>query len=66
MLVKKEAMLNVIPATAAVIYVLHTGDPVGAVGIKVKLTGLFGLNDLSIVIFPLFTNRGPAGCRGRL
>jgi hypothetical protein len=34
-----SAMLNIIPATAAVTYVLHTGDPVGAVGIKVKLAG---------------------------
>ena len=33
------AMLNIIPATAAVTYVLSTGDPVGAVGIKVKLAG---------------------------
>ena len=45
-----SAMLNVIPATAAVTYVLHTGDPVGAVGIKVKLTGLFGLNDLFALV----------------
>jgi hypothetical protein len=44
------AMLNVIPATAAVTYILHTGDPVGAAGIKVKLTGLFGLNDLYALI----------------
>ncbi len=44
------AMLNVIPATAAVTYVLHTGDPVGAAGIKVKLTGLFGLNDMYALI----------------
>jgi hypothetical protein len=45
-----SAMLNVIPATAAVTYVLHTGDPVGAVGIKVKLAGLFGLNDLYALV----------------
>lgn len=45
-----SAMLNVIPATAAVTYVLHTGDPVGAVGIKVKLVGLFGLNDLYALV----------------
>jgi hypothetical protein len=44
------AMLNIIPATAAVTYVLHTGDPVGAVGIKVKLAGLFGLNDLYALV----------------
>jgi 50S ribosome-binding GTPase len=44
------ALLNVIPATAAVTYILHTGDPVGAVGIKVKLTGLFGLKDLYALI----------------
>lgn len=44
------AMLNVIPATAAVTYILHTGDPAGAVGIKVKLTGLLGLNDLYALI----------------
>jgi hypothetical protein len=44
------AMLNVIPATAAVTYILHTGDPVGAAGIKVKLTGLFGLHDLYALI----------------
>jgi hypothetical protein len=45
-----SAMLNIIPATAAVTYVLHTGDPVGAVGIKVKLAGLFGLNDLYALV----------------
>ncbi|MBT8338801.1 MAG: hypothetical protein HKP58_05645 [Desulfatitalea sp.] len=44
------AMLNVIPATAAVTYILHTGDPAGAVGIKVKLTGLLGLHDLYALI----------------
>ncbi len=44
------ALLNVIPATAAVTYILHTGDPVGAAGIKVKLTGLFGLQDLYALI----------------
>ena len=44
------AMLNIIPATAAVTYVLSTGDPVGAVGIKVKLAGLFGLNDLYALV----------------
>jgi hypothetical protein len=45
-----SAMLNVIPATAAITYILHTGDPAGAVGIKVKLTGLLGLNDLYALI----------------
>ncbi|PIE67405.1 MAG: hypothetical protein CSA23_03925 [Deltaproteobacteria bacterium] len=50
------AMLNIIPATAAVTYVLHTGDPVGATGIKVKLAGLFGLNDLyALVAIPATT-----------
>jgi hypothetical protein len=45
-----SAFLNVLPATAAVTYVLSTGDPVGATGIKVKLTGLFGLKDLYALI----------------
>ncbi|MEW5910212.1 MAG: hypothetical protein AB1659_10470 [Thermodesulfobacteriota bacterium] len=45
-----SAVLNVIPATAAVTYILHTGDPVGAAGIKVKLTGLLGLKDLYALI----------------
>ena len=40
------ALLNVLPATVAVTYVLSTGDPVGAAGIKIKLTGLFGAKDL--------------------
>ena len=44
------ALLNVVPATAAITYILSTGDPVGAVGIKVKLTGLFGLHDLYALI----------------
>ena len=44
------AMLNIVPATVAVTYVLHTGDPVGATGIKVKLAGLFGLNDLYALV----------------
>jgi len=44
------AMLNIIPATAAVTYVLHTGDPVGATGIKVHLFGLLGLNDLVALV----------------
>lgn len=44
------ALLNVLPATAAVTYILSTGDPVGAAGIKVKLTGIFGLQDLYALI----------------
>ena len=51
-----SAFLNVIPATVAVTYILSTGDPVGAVGIKVKLTGLFGLHDLyALVAIPATT-----------
>jgi hypothetical protein len=50
------ASLNVLPATAAVTYVLSTGDPVGAVGIKIKLTGLFGAKDLyALVAIPVTT-----------
>ncbi|MFH1103070.1 MAG: dynamin family protein, partial [Pseudomonadota bacterium] len=45
-----SAVLNIIPATAAVTYILHTGDPIGAAGIKVKLTGLFGLKDLYALV----------------
>ncbi len=44
------ALLNVIPATAAITYILHTGDPVGAAGIKVKLTGFLGLHDLYALV----------------
>jgi hypothetical protein len=44
------ALLNVLPATVAVTYILHTGDPVGAAGIKVKLTSLFGLHDLYALV----------------
>jgi hypothetical protein len=40
------ASLSVLPATVAVTYVLSTGDPVGATGIKVKLSGLIGAKDL--------------------
>jgi hypothetical protein len=48
------AFLNVLPATAAVTYILATGDPVGGVGIKVKLAGLFGLKDLyALVAIPV-------------
>lgn len=51
-----SAALNVIPATAAVTYILATGDPVGATGIKVKLAGLFGLHDLyALVALPATT-----------
>jgi hypothetical protein len=44
------AALTVLPATAAITYILSTGDPVGATGIKVKLTGIFGLQDLYALI----------------
>jgi hypothetical protein len=48
------AALNVLPATAAVTYVLSTGDPVGAVAVKVKLASLFGLKDLyALVAIPV-------------
>jgi hypothetical protein len=51
-----SAFLNVLPATAAVTYILSTGDPVGAVGIKVKLAGLFGIKDLyALVAIPATT-----------
>ncbi|MDM8515877.1 hypothetical protein QUF76_06725 [Desulfobacterales bacterium HSG16] len=51
-----SAMLNVIPATVAITYVLSTGDPVGGAGLKVKLTGLFGLQDLyALVAIPATT-----------
>ncbi len=45
-----SAFLQVLPATVAVTYVLSTGDPVGAAGIKVKLAGLFGVQDLYALI----------------
>ncbi|MBC8433867.1 MAG: dynamin family protein [Desulfobacterales bacterium] len=45
-----SAFLNVVPATAAITYILSTGDPVGAAGIKVKLTGMFGLHDLYALV----------------
>jgi hypothetical protein len=45
-----SAMLNVFPATAAITYILSTGDPVGAAGIKIKLTGFLGLHDLYALI----------------
>ncbi len=50
------ASLNVLPATVAVTYVLSTGDPVGAAGIKVKLTGLIGAKDLyALFAIPITT-----------
>lgn len=45
-----SAFLNVIPATVAVTYILSTGDLAGGTGIKVKLAGLFGLNDLYALV----------------
>ncbi|MBW2634011.1 MAG: 50S ribosome-binding GTPase [Deltaproteobacteria bacterium] len=45
-----SAFLTVLPATAAITYILSTGDPGGAAGIKVKLTGLFGLKDLYALV----------------
>lgn len=51
-----SAFLNIVPATVAVTYILSTGDPVGAAGIKVKLTGMFGLHDLyALVAVPATT-----------
>ena len=48
------AFLNVLPAAAAVTYVLSTGDAVGGAAIKVKLAGLFGLKDLyALVAIPV-------------
>ena len=48
------AFLNVLPAAAAVTYVLSTGDPVGGATIKVKLAGLFGLKDFyALVAIPV-------------
>jgi len=44
------AFLNVLPATVAVTYILSTGDPVGAAGIKIKLGSLFGLHDLYALV----------------
>lgn len=44
------AVLNVIPTTAAITYILSTGDAAGAVGLKIKLTGLLGLHDLYALI----------------
>ena len=56
-----SALLNVVPATAAVTYILATGDPVGATGIKVKLSGLFGLQDLyALVAIPATTGLNKA------
>ena len=51
-----SAFLTVLPATVAVTYILSTGDPVGAAGIKVKLTGLFGMKVLyALVAIPATT-----------
>lgn len=51
-----SALLNVLPATAAVTYILSTGDAVGASGIQVKLASLFGLNDLyALIAIPVTT-----------
>jgi hypothetical protein len=48
------AFLNVLPAAAAVTYVLSTGDAVGGATIKIKLVGLFGLKDLyALVAIPV-------------
>jgi len=48
------AFLNVLPAAAAVTYVLSTGDPVGGTAVKVKLAGLFGLKDVyALVAIPV-------------
>ncbi len=48
------AFLNVLPAAAAVTYVLSTGDAVGGATIKIKLAGLFGLKDLyALVAIPV-------------
>jgi GTPase Era involved in 16S rRNA processing len=56
-----SALLNVVPATAAVSYILATGDPFGATGIKVKLSGLFGLQDLyALVAIPATTGLNKA------
>jgi len=51
-----SALLNVLPATAAVSYMFSTADIMGAAGIQVKLAGLFGLNDLyALVAIPATT-----------
>lgn len=56
-----SAFLNVLPATVAITYILATGDPVGGAGIKVKLTGLFGLQDLyALVAIPATTGLNKA------
>ncbi len=48
------ASLNVLPAAAAVTYVLATGDAVGGTTLKVKLAGLFGAKDLyALVAIPV-------------
>ncbi|MCP4214516.1 MAG: hypothetical protein GY765_07655 [bacterium] len=51
-----SAFLNVLPATVAVTYVIATGDAAGGAGLKVKLSGLFGLHDLyALVAIPATT-----------
>ncbi len=51
-----SAFMNVLPATAAVTYILFTADLAGGSGIQVKLSGLFGLNDLyALVALPATT-----------
>ncbi|MEJ5357362.1 MAG: GTPase domain-containing protein [Desulfobacterales bacterium] len=48
------ASLNVLPAAAAVTWVLTTGDAVGGATLKVKLAGLFGAKDLyALVAIPV-------------
>ncbi|MEJ2167033.1 MAG: dynamin family protein [Desulfobacterales bacterium] len=49
------AFLNVLPATVALTYVISTGDLLVAAGIKVKLAGIFGLNDLYALFAIPFT-----------
>lgn len=61
-----SAFLNVIPATVAVTYIFATGDPAGGAGLKVKLAGLFGLNDLyALIAVPATTGLSKAD-RGRV
>lgn len=59
-----SAVLNVIPATVAVTYILSTGDALSAMGIKIKLTGMFGLHDLyALVALPATTGLNRADRR---
>lgn len=56
-----SAFLNVVPATVAITYIIVTGDPVGGGGLKVKLSGLFGLNDLyALIAIPATTGLSKA------